>query len=80
MNPPLERFATAYTIPTLVAKQDRPVNIGPCVYGRWEGIYVYKVYSSMHAVGLKRDGSWHKYGDPFPSHQSAYETLMATTN
>ena len=75
----LAEFATAWTIPTHVAKQDRPVRIGPCVYSRYQGIYAYKVYGEMNAIGLRRDGTWHKYGQPFDTPEDAYRTLLATT-
>lgn len=74
----LELFASAYTVPTWVSGQDAPIRIGSCVYGRYAGIYAYKVYGKINAIGLRRDGSWGKYGDSFPSHQAAYEALMAT--
>lgn len=79
-TPDLSRFATTWTIPTAVAKQDRPVQIGRCTYGRYRGIFAYKVYGELTAYGLKKDGTWHKYGDPFDSPQEAYETLLGTTH
>lgn len=77
---PLAQYAITYLIPAVAANQDRSVVIGPCVYGRWGGVFAYKVYGDMDVIGLKRDGTWHKYGDDFGTPEKAYETLLATTH
>lgn len=71
------QFATGYLVPREISGQDRPVRIGPCVYGRYQGIYAYKVYGEINAVGLRRNGTWAKYGESFDSAQQALDALLA---
>lgn len=33
---------------------------------------------SMNACGLRKDGTWGKYGDAFDTEQEAFDTLMAS--
>lgn len=58
--------------------QDHSVTIGKCAYGRYPGIFVYKVYGQFNAVGMRRDGTWFKYGESFETHDQAYEALIKT--
>lgn len=76
----LSQFAAAWSIPPGVSGQDVVVRIGSCAYNRFPGIFAYKVYGELNAIGLKKDGTWHKYGDAFDSPQQAYETLLKTTH
>lgn len=58
--------------------QDHHVTIGRCIYGRYSGVYVYKVYGELNGMGLQEDGTWHKYGHNFGTIEAAFDALMAT--
>lgn len=78
--PDLADLANGWRVPRTVTGLPRTATIGPCVYSRYPGIFVYMVWGELSAQGLQKDGTWFKYGEAFDSAQEAYEALLASTN
>lgn len=70
----------AYWIPTNVSGQDEWVHIGDRDHytANRQGVFVFK--NKRGGVGLHKDGTWSKYGDPFDTFEEAYAALLTTNN
>lgn len=69
-----------YTVPPQVAGTTRRVRIGwqKPYSSQQPGRYAMQDLGGMNSCGLRRDGTWGKYGEAFATEQEAFDVLMAS--
>lgn len=74
----MDQYVNGWRIPAgdPTSGVDRVVRVGPCVYGRYPGVFVYIVSDALAAYGLCKDGQWRKYGDDFKTGSAAFRALL----